>query len=370
MHNKFIDIHVLQSVPPSCINRDENGSPKTAIYGGVSRLRVSSQAWKRAVREDFAVNLSPEESAQRTLHIVDLVADAITERDEALAERAAELAEEVVTATGVKIKPDKNGTAKVTGYLFFLSNAQVGLLADEAVAAAHEDRPIEKKTAKAALKGENSVDLALFGRMVADWPDANVDASCQVAHAISTHNAAHEFDFFTAVDDVKSQAEDADAGAGMMGTVEFSSATLYRYASINVQALVDNLGSESVAQKAISEFVRAFVTSMPTGKANTFANHTLPAFVAVTVGGQPVSLVGAFEKPIRASETSGYVESSIARLLAHAASLVHNYGLETDMALASTIHPDVSLDESPFETVTFPEMTARVSEILTEADAV
>ncbi|MDO5727324.1 MAG: type I-E CRISPR-associated protein Cas7/Cse4/CasC, partial [Bowdeniella nasicola] len=277
MHNKFVDIHVLQSVPPSCINRDENGSPKTAIYGGVSRLRVSSQAWKRAVRETFTVNLSSEESAQRTVHIVDLVTAAIIERDASLADRAPELAEAVVTATGVKVKLDKNGQLKVTGYLLFLSNAQVGLLADEAVAAAHEDRAIDKKVAKAALRGENSIDLALFGRMVADWPDANVDAACQVAHAISTHNAAHEFDFFTAVDDVKSQSEDADAGAGMMGTVEFSSATLYRYASINVDALVDNLGTRSVAQTAISEFVRAFITSMPSGKVNTFANHTLPS---------------------------------------------------------------------------------------------
>lgn len=147
------------------------------------------------------------------------------------------------------------------------------------------------KAAKAALSRDHSVDVALFGRMVADDANLNVDAACQVAHAISTHAVATEFDYYTAVDD-QNPAE--ETGAGMIGTIEFDSATLYRYATINVPALLRSLGDTEATAQAVEAFVRSFATSMPTGKQNTFANRTAPDAVVVMVRpDRPVNLVGA-----------------------------------------------------------------------------
>ena len=164
--------------------------------------------------------------------------------------------------------------------------------------------------------------------MVADDTDLNIDAACQVAHAISTHAAENEYDFFTAVDDEKSRSEEEDAGAGMMGTVEFSSATMYRYATINVDLLRHNLGDSAATLKALEVFIRGFCLSMPTGKQNTFANRTVPESILVTVReDQPVSLVGAFEEAVPAEGTHGYVDRSIKALARHAATIENNYGL-------------------------------------------
>lgn len=165
-----------------------------------------------------------------------------------------------------------------------------------------------KKACQEALMAAPSVDMALFGRMVADDPSLNFDAACQVAHAISTHAVQNEFDYFTAVDDC---APEDNAGAGHLGTVEFNSSTLYRYATVNACALAENLKADT--PQAIRAFVEAFVRSMPTGKQNTFANRTLPDAVVVMLReDQPVNLCGAFEKPVAAKEDEGYgyVEAS------------------------------------------------------------
>ena len=144
-----------------------------------------------------------------------------------------------------------------------------------------------------ALKNYPSVDLALFGRMVADEPSLNYDAAAQVAHAISTHAVHNEYDYFTAVDDCTS--EDNSGGRTHLGTVEYNSSTLYRYATVNAAELVRYLGEDT--PKAVRNFAEAFITSMPTGKQNTFANRTRPDAVYVTVRrDQPVNMAGAFEK--------------------------------------------------------------------------
>ena len=164
--------------------------------------------------------------------------------------------------------------------------------------------------------------------MVADNTDLNIDAACQVAHAISTHAAENEYDFFTAVDDEKSRSEEEDAGAGMMGTVEFSSATMYRYATVNIDMLRHNLGDGQAALRALEVFIRGFCLSMPTGKQNTFANRTVPEAVVVAVReDQPVSLVGAFEEAVPADAARGYVARSVEALARHAATIEDNYGL-------------------------------------------
>ncbi|SEA61241.1 CRISPR system Cascade subunit CasC [Bowdeniella nasicola] len=369
----FIDFHIVQDAPPSCINRDDNGSPKSAFYGGVARLRVSSQAWKRATREKFEAVIDRRERGTRTAQAVELVEKSINEQADDLTDRAEELAEEVVKATGIKIelpRGRKEGEAKkVTGYLLFLSNAQIDLLAKEAIDSVREEREIDKKTAKAVLRADNSIDLALFGRMVADWPDGNVDAACQVAHAISTHPAETEFDFFTAVDDVKAQAEDADAGAGMMGTVEFASATLYRYATINMDQLVENLGTTDSAIAAVKAFAEAFITSMPTGKVNTFANFTLPAAVIVTVrSSQPISYVGAFETPVRATTQSGYTEKSVSAIANFAKEIESTYRMTPEASFVVTLDTHAEALAELGERVSFPELAEKLTTTLGSSD--
>jgi CRISPR system Cascade subunit CasC len=169
----------------------------------------------------------------------------------------------------------------------------------------------------------HAIDVALFGRMVAKAPDLNADASAQVAHAISTHRVDNEFDYFTAVDDF---APKDNAGAGMIGTVEYNSSTLYRYATVAAHELLIQLaGDAAVSANAIKEFARAFITSMPTGKQNTFANRTVPEGVVVTIReDQPINLVGAFESPISA-KGEGFSKDSIAQLSAHAKETYDNY---------------------------------------------
>ena len=289
----YIDIHVLQTVPPSCVNRDDTGSPKTARYGGVTRARVSSQAWKRAVRLMFHELLGKSQIGVRTKNIVEMVAREI---DPELSEDARKRAIVLLSAAGLTIKGEKKGTDT----LFFMSLDQAKTLAQYAdvinsnvvldLAARLGQEKLSKKEkekfkkelkvlktaeqnllneeCKKALKTLPSVDMALFGRMVADDPSLNFDAACQVAHAISTHAVQNEFDYFTAVDDC---APEDNAGAGHLGTVEFNSATLYRYATVNACALEENLKADT--PQAVRAFVEAFVRSMPTGKQNTFANR-------------------------------------------------------------------------------------------------
>lgn len=328
MTRTVIDIHIIQTLPPSNVNRDDTGSPKSAVYGGVRRARVSSQAWKRATRTAFKGLLDKSELGLRTKRVVEVVAEEIIHQDSALANQANDLAKQVIEAAGIKLKPPRKATAEAeeSGYLIFLSTRQIEALAGLGVEAAHRGEKVEKSAARAHFSNENSIDVALFGRMVADVSDLGVDAAAQVAHAISTHAVSNEFDYFTAVDDRKSERADEDAGAGMIGTVEFNSSTLYRYASVDLEGLQRNLGNVEATARAAAAFVEAFVTSMPTGKQNTFANNTLPDAVLVTVReDRAVSLVGAFEEPVVA-ESGGNVRDSIARLAIHAKETADVYG--------------------------------------------
>ena len=293
----YIDIHVLQTVPPSCVNRDDTGSPKTAVYGGVTRARVSSQAWKRAIRLYFGDLFDADSIGTRTKKLVGMIEDALLALDPKMSDKdARKKAEEALKAAGFSLKGDDG---KV-GALFFISKAQAKALAELAI-----NGEKGKNVYKAALKDSPAVDMALFGRMVADDPSLNYDAAAQVAHAISTHAVQNEFDYFTAVDD---RAPEDNTGAGHIGTTEFNSATLYRYAVVNVSELASLIPEE--ATEAVKGFIEAFCCAMPTGKQNTFANRTVPDLVYVTIrNDQPVNFAGAFEKPVHA-ETGGYFAAS------------------------------------------------------------
>ena len=325
MSNTFLDIHVLQTVPPSNINRDDTGSPKTAIFGGSRRARVSSQAWKKAVRKSFSNVLDESELGMRTKRVVELVGTQIHTLDPAIElAQAQALASAALTTAGIKIeaaskKKDAEPKPDTAGYLLFVSNLQARRLAELVVAEHNGGETLTKKQAKEVLDSGHSIDIALFGRMIADSADLNVDASCQVAHAISVHPVETEFDYFTAVDDVNPEEE---SGAGMIGTVEFNSSTLYRYATVNLNGLLQNLGDGAATVKAVEAFVQAFIESMPTGKQNTFANRTLPDAVVVSIRErQPVNLVGAFEEAVGAAEGKGRLQVAAERLAANSTDL-------------------------------------------------
>ncbi|MEU9891035.1 type I-E CRISPR-associated protein Cas7/Cse4/CasC [Sphaerisporangium sp. NPDC051011] len=348
----ILEVHALQTVPPSCLNRDDTGSPKTATYGGVPRARVSSQAWKRATRHGFHDLLDPSELGVRTRKVAELLAERITRLDGSI-ERPqawALAAEAIQTATGSKIEPpkrkadaskDKPAPAPESKYLMFLSAHQLDGLAELAVKANgtgtgfFKDKAT-KDLAKQLANSRHSVDIALFGRMVADGADINVDAAAQVAHAISVHRAENEADYYTAVDDYKTRETD-DLGAGMIGTVEFNSATLYRYAAVDVDLLARNLGKglrddEPLTQpvrRAAEAFVECFLTSLPTGKINTFGNHTLPEAVVVKLRStRPINFVGAFEEPCHTDpEVGGYMRQACERLADYIPDIEQTYGV-------------------------------------------
>ncbi len=300
-HNLFLDIHVIQAVPPSNINRDDTGSPKTAQYGGVTRARVSSQSWKKAMRDYFNANGIYANVGIRSLDIIKYIADKIQEKDSSKSDdEAIKLASETLEKAGVKSKDNRLKA------LFFMGSAQADKLAQAAI-----DGIVDKKGLHVILKNNPAIDIALFGRMVADDPSLNEDASAQVAHAISTHAVQTEFDFFTATDDL---APKDNAGAGMLGTIEYNSSTLYRYANVAAHELVKQLENNKEATKnALILFVESFVKSMPTGKINTFANQTLPSAVVVALrSDRPVNIIAAFEMPVKTN--GGYIESSIDQL--------------------------------------------------------
>jgi len=242
-------------------------------------------------------------------------------------------AQKILENAGLKIRSSDKGTDA----LFFMSRAQARALAKLALekpeAAGGKPSKAVREAMQRALKEYPGIDVALFGRMVADDPSLNTDACAQVAHSISTHKVSNEYDYFTAVDDL---APEDNAGAGHIGTVEFNSSTLYRYATVAVHALCKQLGEDT--QDAVGAFVRAFVCSMPAGKMNTFANRTPPDAVLVGLRtDQPVNLVGAFERPVHAGE-DGYVAMSARRLAAHARGLYRSFVKEPEVSLVIGEH--------------------------------
>lgn len=296
----FLDIHAIQILPPSNVNRDDTGSPKTAVYGGVTRARVSSQSWKRAMRKYF-LEKAEKDMGVRTVHVSKYVADFIREKDPSISEEdALKKAEKTLNLAGLSTT---KGDAKA---LFFIGKKQAEELADAAVAGKKD-----KDTLSEILQSDPAIDIALFGRMVADSKELNEDASAQVAHAISTHSVQTEFDYYNAVDDLRPEDQ---SGAAMLGNIEFNSSTLYRYANVAVHELVKQLGDKEKAINTVNLFIEAFAISMPTGKSNTFANQTLPQLLMINIRqDRPVSLVTAFENPVKAN--GGNTEPSIERLL-------------------------------------------------------
>ena len=328
----YIDFHVLQTVPPSCVNRDDTGSPKTAVYGGTTRARISSQAWKRAMRRMFEDIFPRDQLGVRTKRIVNMVADALRDLDPDIdsqslipGEKAIEMATKALSAAGLTIKDAKKGTDA----LFFMSYAQAQALARAALEHPEKLKGKADAALTAALRDAPSVDMVLFGRMVAADPSLNYDAAAQVAHCISTHTIHNEYDYFTAMDDLS--PEDT-AGAAHLDTTEYNSSTLYRYATVNVTELFGHLRGDTPA--VVRGFAEAFIRAMPTGKQNSFANRTLPSDVCVAIRrDQPINFAPAFEKPVRADREGGYVSGSEAALCGYANELYDTFAERPVLAL-------------------------------------
>ena len=280
----FLDIHAIQSLPPSNINRDDTGSPKTAVYGGVRRARVSSQAWKKAMRDYFKDKADNGYLGVRSKRIVEYVAKKILEIDETLSfEEAEKKSLEAFTSAGFTVTEENKLPT-----LFFLGDRQASDFARAAVDNVKDAAILHK-----IIKDNVSIDIALFGRMIADKDlnrviskenkkskkiidngeneissiSLNEDASAQIAHAISTHGVQTEFDYFTALDDL---SKDAKPGAAMIDTIEYNSSTLYRYGNVALHEFYHQMKeNKEETKKAIILFVEAFLKSLPSGKINS-----------------------------------------------------------------------------------------------------
>jgi CRISPR system Cascade subunit CasC len=323
----FVELHILQNFAPSNLNRDDTGAPKDCEFGGYRRARISSQCLKRAIRTEFRSRrlLPSDVLATRTKRIH----EAVAERLEGYHRRDQEEAESAVRALlgGVKIGFNEQG--EKTQYLLYVGEREIQAIADlvqqnwdvlaavrPPAAAEGQGRRGAKKAAsesvpaqlggalKATLRGGKAADLALFGRMLADLPERNIDAASQVAHAISTHQVSMEFDFYAAVDDRR--PEDTE-GADMLGTIEFNSACFYRYANVDLAQLVRNLeGDEALARQTLEAFIRASVAAIPIAKQHSMAAYNPPALVfAVAREHSLWSLANAFLEPVRPSREQG-----------------------------------------------------------------
>ncbi|MCP5535195.1 MAG: type I-E CRISPR-associated protein Cas7/Cse4/CasC [Akkermansiaceae bacterium] len=332
---KLIELHILQSFPVSCLNRDDVGSPKSALFGGTKRARISSQCLKRASRITAASDSTGFEGI-RSRHLKEPFISALL--NEQLSDDEANVfANELCT---VFSKQDPKNENQVTTAVY-LSPAEIKGMAvaikeniedirtltdDKKTAAAI--KKVAKDAAKAATRND-AADIALFGRMVANDPNLNIDGAAMFSHALSTHRADNEVDFFSAVDDRKGDAE--DAGAGMIGTLEFNSATYYRYAAINLDLLADDkhLGglSEDERKDILRAFIKAVLTAVPGARKNSMSAATLPHEVlGIRKGsGQPLQLINAFEKPVRANG-SGFADASLETMKNHLADIEKTWG--------------------------------------------
>ncbi|MCR5563821.1 MAG: type I-E CRISPR-associated protein Cas7/Cse4/CasC [Desulfovibrio sp.] len=315
-----IEFHILQSFPVSCLNRDDVGAPKTAIVGGVPRARVSSQCWKRQVRlalHDLGVPLGI-----RTKRLSYLLCEACKKKG-----ASTEDAEKCGKSIADVLAEDT---------LLFISEDEILTLAEYA-AQKEFKLPVNKKPKKKVDSEENSettdtdgslskevkkdiksclcrgkkgavnvLDIALFGRMVAQAPEVNVHAASAFAHAISTHHAVNEVEFFTALDDRPEKP-----GSAHMGTLEYNSATYYRYVSLDLGQLLYNIGEDDVPY-AVESFTKALFIAVPSARQTTQSASCPWDYARVLVRkGQRMQL--SFEKPVRAAG-NGFLAPSIEAL--------------------------------------------------------
>lgn len=341
----FVQFHLLTAYPPSNPNRDDQGRPKAALVGGAPRLRLSSQSIKRAVRESsFFANDLAGHTGTRTKRLgVQLEGRLIAK---GAAPEQAKAAAATVAAVFSKLEAPAKGQPEepVTTTLAFVSPDEWALaeeLADKLLAG--EELPKDKELKKLVLRhADGAVDIAMFGRMLADDPDFNRDAAVQVGHAITTHRVLAEDDWFSAVDDLKKREE--DAGAGHLGETGFGSGVYYLYACVNVDLLVENLGGDrDLAAKGLESLARALATATPRGKQNSFAHHPRAGYVRAERGPQqPRDLSGAFFTAVRGENL---MAASVAALRQTSDDLTAAYGAPCEAMAEMEVGAAGTLDE-------------------------
>jgi CRISPR system Cascade subunit CasC len=325
----FIELHLLQSFAPSNLNRDDTGSPKDAVFGGHRRARISSQAFKAAIRrEPVFAEKTAVPVGLRTKRMAGEIAERLKSKGRD-ADEAAKVANKFAAAYAGKMDGKQQNKTSV---LIYLSGTEFSWMVEQldqhwnvALREATEEKPQEKaiddlvkQLIKQTEKRTSAPDIALFGRMLADKPETNIDAACQVAHALSTHAVRMEMDYYTAMDHLK---PDDTAGADMVGFTSFNSACYYRYLRIDWRQLVENLRDFDLARRTVEGFLRSAMTAIPTGKQNAFSaqNPTNFAMAVVRQDGKSWNLVNAFETPVKANREpeTGYIAPSIQALDAY-----------------------------------------------------
>lgn len=339
----FIQFHLLTSYGPSNPNRDDQGRPKQAMVGGAPRLRMSSQSVKRALREStfFALDLKGNMGVRtKRLYeklVTHLIEGGASDKD------AAAAAEKVAAIFGKLDAPRKEGALRVATTLAFISPEEWALAEELATkAVAGEGLPTERELGKKVLRrADGAVDIAMFGRMLADNADFNRDAAVQVAHAITTHGAQAEEDWFSAVDDLNKIEE---TGAGHLGEIAFGSGVFYQYVCVNCDLLIENLnGDKDLAAKGMQALVRALAQSTPRGKQNTFAHHPRAHYILAEAGSQaPRDLSGAFFDSIKKQP---WLESSVTALTSTRDAIDAAYGKVWDEACDLHVGHGGTLDE-------------------------
>lgn len=343
----MIELHIIQSFPVTCLNRDDLGSPKSAVFGGVQRARVSSQCWKRAIRFLAKESQSDLFGGNRTKYFAETLAKEFNKKVNDL-EKSNALALKVAEYLG---KLDEKGEMKTKTLCYFspleLSNIVENVSPDswqkiltleskdESGAAKKKKKDDGTPIIKAALKDIHTVrdiaDIALFGRMVADDHSLMVEGAANFSHAISTHKVSNEIDFFSAVDDLKPQDSE---GAGHIGTLEFNSACYYRYIGINVDLLKDESHlkhfSDNEIKKVLETFIKASLTANPVARKNSQFGYSYPSYVlGLKRSGQPLSLANAFETPVKTND--GYETKSVEKLKEHYKFMKETWGIKSDV---------------------------------------
>lgn len=327
-----VELHLLQNFAPANLNRDDTGAPKDCDFGGYRRARVSSQAIKRAMRREFGRDelVSADRRGTRTKRLTEALVTRLVAagKDEA---ESLTVANAAIGALG--LKHQSTGVAASdfkTQYLVYLGQQEIDRFAQtclehwDALASGKTLPNPTKRALVGQLDGGTAADVALFGRMIADLPEKNIDAASQVAHAISTNKISAEFDFYTAMDDLK---PDDTEGADMMGTVEFNSSCFYRYANVDLAQLATNLGDDDLVEPTLEAFLRASVAAIPTGKQNSFAAQNPPSVVLAVVRDAGMwSLANAFVDPVRPGRGGDLIANSATALDRYWGQLANVYG--------------------------------------------
>lgn len=300
----FIQLHLLTAYPPSNLNRDDLGRPKTAFMGGKNRLRISSQSLKRAWRtspifEEALFGHIGTRTKSMGIEVFE------TLREKGVAEdKAKEWARSIAGVFGKSKKGNANNSLEeleIEQLAHFSPEEKAGILSLVGTISARNSGPTKDELA--LLKHQHhAADIAMFGRMLASAPAYNMEAAVQVAHGITVHEVTVEDDYFTAVDDLNRGEE--DLGAAHIGETEFAAGVFYLYLCINRDLLEENLGGDrDLAQRALASLVESAAKVAPTGKQNSFASRARTSYLLAEKGSdQPRSLSVAFLKPVRGED--------------------------------------------------------------------